>query len=114
MRRPFTSTRSPRVKLPATTPSAASSISAGDRGGDDQALPDVEQAERGLAAGRGILVLAQVLVVALRLELLAAEVLHGLVVQQAVDRARAGARVGSFARRRISIRHSVMSTVNRM
>ena len=65
----------------------------GHRGGDDQALPDIQQAERSLVLGRGVLVLVQLLVVAARLELLVAEVLHRLVVEQRVDGARVGARV---------------------
>jgi hypothetical protein len=65
-------------------------MSAVTASGDHQALADVEQPERGLEAHRGVLVLAQVLVVAPRLELLVAEVLHRLVVEQAVDGARVG------------------------
>src|SRR5712664_2746482 len=65
----------------------------GDGGGDDQALPDVAQAERGLVLGRRVLVFPEVLVVAARLELFVAEVLHRLVVEQAVDGARVSARV---------------------
>ena len=48
-------------------------------------MADVEQAERGLVLDRRRLVFAQVLVVAPGLELLVAEILDRLVVQQAVD-----------------------------
>src|SRR5256885_341870 len=63
------------------------------RNGDDEALADVEQAERSLVLHRRRFVALQVLVVAPRLELLVAEVLHRLVIQQAVDGARVRPRV---------------------
>ena len=64
-----------------------------DRDGDDRALHDVEQRQRRLALHRGLLPALHALVVAARLPFLVAEVLDGLVVEQAVDRARVGLRV---------------------
>ena len=63
------------------------------RRGNDQALADVEQPQRHLVPHRRRLVALQALVVAARLEVLVAEVLHRLVVEQAVDGARVGLRV---------------------
>ena len=62
--------------------------------GDDGALPDVEQRERAAGADGGLLVAAAADVVAARLVLLVAEVLHRLVVQEAVDRLGVGVGVG--------------------
>ena len=63
------------------------------RGSDDAALPDVEQSERGFILYRGGLVFAQTLVVTAGLELLIAEVLHRLIVEQAVHGAGIGTRI---------------------
>jgi hypothetical protein len=64
-----------------------------DRGGDDQALAQVEHRQRGLRLDRCLLQVAQVVVVAPLLEALVVEVLDRLVVNQGVDRARVGAAV---------------------
>jgi len=58
--------------------------------GDDQLLAAVEQVQRLLRLDRHPFAFVEGGVVAARLELLVAEVLHRLEVQQAVDRARGG------------------------
>jgi hypothetical protein len=60
----------------------------------DAALAHVQHGERLEALDVGVLELAQALVEALGLEALVAEVLHRLVVEQRVDRARVGLGVG--------------------
>ena len=61
---------------------------------DDRGLADVEQRQALLALHRGLLVGAERRVVAARLVLLVAEILDGLVVQQAVDGLGVGLAVG--------------------
>ena len=61
---------------------------------DDGALPDIEQRERPAGADGGLLVAAAADVEAARLVLLVAEVLHRLVVEEAVDRLGVGLGVG--------------------
>ena len=56
--------------------------------GDDRALADVEQRERGVALDRGGLPALHALVVAQRLVFLVVEILDGLVVEKTVHRAR--------------------------
>ena len=63
------------------------------RRGDDQALAEVEQRQRGLRLDRRLLEPLQVLVVARLLEPLVAEVLDRLVVEQRVERLGVGLRV---------------------
>ena len=63
-------------------------------GRDDRALADIEQRQGAAGADRGHLVAAAADVVAPRLVRLVAEVLDGLVVQQAVDRLGVGLGVG--------------------
>ena len=62
--------------------------------GDDGALADVEQRQGAAGADRGRLVAPAADIEAARLVLLVAEVLHRLVVQQAVDRLGVGLGVG--------------------
>ena len=57
---------------------------------DDKTLPDVQEAERRLGFHGRTFVIAQVVVVAPRLELLVVEILHRLVIEQAVDGAGIG------------------------
>ena len=61
--------------------------------GDDQLLPRVEQAQRGLALDRGTAVALQVFVIAPSLKLFIVEVLDGFVVEQRVNRPAVGSRV---------------------
>ena len=58
----------------------------GQRAGEDRGLARVEHRERGVGFDAGLLVGRHRLIVAPRLALLGAEVFHGLVVEQAVDR----------------------------
>ena len=83
----FTRTRSPTVMAPVDHADGRPPHDERDRDGDDRALRDVEQRQRSLALHRGGLPALHALVVASRLELLVAEVLDGLVIEQAVDRA---------------------------
>ena len=53
--------------------------------------PEVQQAQRGLRTDRRLHLRLQVLVVAAGLEVLVAEIAHGLVVDQRIDRTRVGA-----------------------
>ena len=59
---------------------------AGERRGEDDGLAGVEHGERGVALDAGLLVDGHRLIVAAGLALLGAEVFHGLVVEEAVDR----------------------------
>ena len=61
--------------------------------GDDAGLGGVEQAQRGLALDRRLLPLFQAAIVAPGLEALIAEILHRLIVKQAVDGLGVGLRV---------------------
>jgi hypothetical protein len=61
---------------------------------DDRGLADVEQRQRALACDGRPLVARERLVEAIRFVMLIAEVFHGLVIQQAVDRARIRLLVG--------------------
>ena len=64
-----------------------------DRDRDDEALPDVENAERRLRFHCCAFVFPQVVVVALRLVLFVVEVLDRLVIEQTVDRPGVRARI---------------------
>ena len=57
-----------------------------ERDGEDDRLPGVEHRQRGVGLDRGLLVGREALVIARGLALLGAEVLHGLEVEQRVDR----------------------------
>ena len=65
----------------------------GNGDGDDARLAEIQRRQRGLALDRGILPAAQVVVVALQFMGFVAEILHRLVVDQAVDGAGVGLRV---------------------
>jgi hypothetical protein len=66
----------------------------GDAAGDDEGLAGVEPGERDLAGHRGILGLAQIVAQAFRFVILVVEILHRLVVEQAVHGAGVGGGVG--------------------
>ena len=86
-------TRSPSVSVAADHTLRGKHHEQRDRDRDDEALPDVENAERGLRFHRCAFVLPQVLVVALRLVLFVVEVLDRFVIEQTVDRPGVRARV---------------------
>ena len=89
----LTSTRSPTVIVPSTTPTVARHMISVTAMAMIALCVDVEQRQRRLARDRRVLPALQALVVAARLPLLVAEVLDRLVVEQAVDRARVRLRV---------------------
>ena len=66
----------------------------GQADGDDRRLAQVQHVQRHLDADRGALVAGEGMVVALRLMLLVAEILHRFVVDQAVQRLGGGIVVG--------------------
>ena len=108
----LTSTRSPIVIVPATTPTVARHMISDTAIAMIALCADVERRQRRLALHRRLLPALQALVVAARLPFLVAEVLDRLVVEQAVDRARVGLAVELVHRRRKCVRHSVIVMVN--
>ena len=82
----LTSTKSPTVLRPARMPTTHMRIDADQADGENQRLAGVEHGERDIGSHAQPLVARHRLVVADRLALLGAEILHRFEIQQAVDR----------------------------